>query len=171
MHSFTYKSSFPLKCTDVSWSSPSSDGIRPSSLLFDRSKISIVSIRKSEQSKFSVCRQLYINTVIQYQHLPWSLPSSVGIDWLSAFDERFKTFRLSKMPIAEGILWSSLLPAKHRSERWTSLETSSGISPIKPCFWFDKSSSTRLDSVAISVGMVPCQKSKKMRSVFWSEYR
>ena len=71
---------------------------------------------------------------MQTRHLPSSLPSSDGIDSLKLFDEMFTSFKCCKEPMVEGMLLSSLLPARDRYASCVSLEISSGIFPVRPFF-------------------------------------
>ena len=123
MNSFTYISEFPLKCTNARSRLATSCGIDPVSLLLDKSRTSrtpVLIVRVVERHpQLARVRNLASK---RYQNEPFSFPNSDGIDWVSKFDEMFKTFSWARLPIAEGMPWVNLLPAKSRSEKSASLK-------------------------------------------------
>ncbi len=58
-------------------------------------------------------------------------------------------------PIADGIVPESLLPASLNTLRDCNLKSSSGIDPVKPIVWLDKSSFWRLKKDPAKSGSLP----------------
>ena len=104
MNSFTYISEFPLKCTNARSRLATSCGIDPVSLLLDKSRTSrtpVLIVRVVE--RHSQLAHVRNSASKRYQNEPFSFPNSDGIDWVSKFDEMFKTFSWARLPIAEGM--------------------------------------------------------------------